>query len=1087
MKSQEAQNAKALWREFECLAVQIVSEAFGIKPQIVYVTHQSKDGGYDGVITHSLSEGLLGPIDNKTYVEAKLRSGEKGIGLRDFAATLVIAINEAAQTLVVVANRPFTGQAITHACSLFVRTNLRVILVNGAMVSGWVRRNRANLEPHYSAALLEELIIDDPDQEKYTEHRFDFLPRYRHRRQESNNLSGFILRTGWHDDGTLTDCELRLEHNGLPPKAELLALIGKRRRTLVDDLKASLGGRNGEGTIVALTGTGGVGKSVIVEHVLDGLACPTDKGNLAWTGLVDVGQASSSRALFISILTALFGIDPRELTNGEDEYWEPEVLVARLGGEHTTAAMREAVLRTLRRDLQEYESSWDLSAEPLLAFLRQVVSNRCKVQAITLVFQELNRGTTETLDFLYQASRALKDAGVSVLLEIRDQGYEQTAYKRTLDGQITVLTVSEWDATVKRLCGLAGGGVYRVDALSKEEAQDYLEELVPGLGPQRSSVIVSHVGTVPLHLRLTADWHKNEGILCRPEGGIYLVEDLDRFFSEQGITPSSVDIIFDRVIGSWWTHIDPGYRSCIAAAALLQGRLPITALELLVGESAAVEFIERLIASGLFTLAKDNRLDVEVAHDIIRERMAVFKVGASPVHAQVAKRLIPHVERFYPDKLTFKLRLVDLLEALGSSTATETYHHAHTAASAMAETRDWSTASLYFEKACRALGGCTGSPLSPRQQMAELRTLADWLDVEVLRYRIGRPENLNRLSALLALLYFPGAADRNSVEYQGLKIRAKMLEWRYHYVHEDFDKALEAAKQAYSMALSCDPAVDVEVRGKALSNYAVALKVKDQRDNSFEVFEKALEILPESYTVRAERLSNIAAFALRDDPDKALECYRELLRITHGTAYSFSEIIHAHVDIAMAQFLKHNLKAAERDSQSAIMLAVNNGVPAEEARGRNILGCTLWAKGLVQEADQMFEQAAFASERTISNRFLWRMRTNCAGTALELGDLARAYSLANSAEQAILTPREKNFPNLVNDQTYMTSRWYAALIAIGSYYHAMGKRDCFARLYQRVTLPLFRGHVEGFIKESPPPEVFSKTTFLHSQRIMITG
>jgi len=1083
----EAEGAQPLWREFERLSVQMVSDAFGVEPQIVYVTHQSKDGGYDGVITHLLSDGILGPIDNKTYVEAKLRSGERGIGLRDFAATLIIALNEAAQTLVIVANRPFTRQAIEHACSLFARTNLRVILVNDAMVSGWVRRNCPKLKEHYSSTLLEELILDDPEQEKFTEHRFDHPLRLRQSQKDSTRKSDFVLRTGWCEDGTLADCELRLEDADLPPKTELPALIGTRRQKLVEDLSAGLSSHDGNGTIVALTGTGGVGKSVIVAHVLDHLICPIERGNRAWTGLVDVGQASSSRTLFIAILTALFGIDPRELTDGEDEYWEPDVLVARLGGEQTTAAMRNAVLRTLRRDLQDYEKSWDLNTEPLLTFLRQVVANRCKAQAVTLVFQELNRGTTETLDFLCQASLALKEAGASVLLEIRDQGYEQTASKRAQDGQATVLPVSEWKSVVQRLCGLATGGVYRVDSLSEEEAHNYLEELLPGLGLQRSAVIVRHVGTVPLHLRLTADWHKREGILCRPDGGIYMVEDLERFFAEQGITPSSVDVIFDRVIGAWWSDHEPGYRSCIAAAALLQGRLPLTAIELLVGNNAAAEFIEHLVASGLFNLAKDNRLDVEVAHDIIRERMAAFKVGASPVHAQVAQRLIPHIERLYPDELTCKLRLVDLLEALGSSRAAETYHHAHTAASALAETRDWSTASLYYEKACRALGGCTGGHLSPQQQMAELRTLADWLDVEVLRYRIGKQENLNRLSALLTLLNLPGVMDRQSIEYKNLEIKVKILEWRYHYVHEDIDKALEVAKKGHEMALSCDSAVDVEVRGKALSNFAVALKVKDQREESFAVFDQALKLLPQSYTVQAERLSNIAAYALRDDPDKALNCYRELLELTQGTVYSFSEIIHAHVDVAMAQFLKRDLEVAERDAQNAIILAINNGVSAEEARGRNILGCTLWAKGLVQEADQEFEKAAFASERSISHRFLWRMRTNGAGTALELGDLARAYSLAKSAEHAILSPREKTFPGLVDDPAYMTARWYAALIAIGAYYNAMDKRDCRDRLYQRVVLPQFREHVERFIKGSPPPEVFANTTHLHTQRIMITG
>lgn len=1086
MKSDSFNKTEPFWRQFERLAVQMVSEAFNVTPGVVYVTHPSKDGGYDGVISHSLAEDIF-DVEDLTYVEAKLRSAERGIGLRDFAATVIIALNDAAQTLVVVANRPFTEQAFEQACRFFMRTNLRVKLVDGATVSGWVRRNHSVLEGQFSPELLNDLTLKQQTREQVKEYRFDCHKQSYLARPWILENEQVTLRTGWQKDGTPADCELKSHLTNQVQSGNLPALIGKKRALLVKDLSKALSANSGIGNIVGLTGTGGVGKSVIVGHVLQRLTRPRDGDSRSWTGMVDVGKASSSRLLFIAILTAIFGIDPRDLTEGETDYWEADVLISRLGGDQATPSMLKAVRRSLQRGLQEYESSWDLNTGPLLDFLQQVVRNRCRSQAMTLVFHELNKSTSETLDFLYQVARILAEAGASVLLEIRDQGYERTASKRSQDGHLAVLPMHEWKAFVDLFRTISAGGVFHVDTLSEGESVAYLEDLIPGLGNDRAKVIIRYVGTIPLHLNLTAEWHKAEKIFHRPDGGIYLLQDIERFFIEQEITPASVDAIFDRVIEAWWNHPESIYRSSIAAAALLDGRLPFSAIECLIKNGDSSTTIENLIESGLFILSMDTKSEIEVAHDLIRERMATFKSGRSPVHAQIAQRLLQQLSLLYSDELTQKMRRVDLLEALGSENAYETCCLSHAVANSLAQTRDWSQASRYYEKACRAIGGCIGSVENSAQQTDELRILIDWLEVEVLRYRIGLKKNMNRLSAMLNLLRFPGDIDRKSTEYQTIEIQAANIEWRYYYVHEDFEKALEVAERGRRKALQCNPDVDVEVRGKALSNYAVTLKVLDRRKESFDVFDEAFRILPGSYTIEAERLSNIAAFALRDDPAKALSCYQELLERTHNTVYSFSEIIHAHVDVSMADFLKNDLKAAEHDAQHAILLAQNNGVPAEEARGRNILGCVLWATDRIKEAHREFEKAVFASERSISHRFLWRMRTNAAGAAVELGEISRAYSFAIAAEQAILTPREKNFADIAEDVTYMTSRWYAALIAIGSYFDSMAKHRDLDRLFKRVTLPFFRKHVEQFINGTPPAKVFDQTTHLKAGRIMITG
>nr|VFJ87799.1 MAG: AAA ATPase domain-containing protein [Candidatus Kentron sp. LFY] len=1079
------------WRLFEELAVRLVSQAFKLQPGMILVTHKTKDGGYDGSISHDFAENdsVLGTLRELTFIEAKMRSGSQGIGLRDFAATLVVAHNEFANTLVVVANRPFTPQALEQACRFFNRTNMRVKLVDGATVSGWVRRNLTQLSQEFPKPFIESLVFDDPAAEQVKLNRFECSDHSRFfRNPHAPTIRSLTVETGWRDDNTLANCDLAIDAN--QPQARETApppLIGEERKKTLNDLASVLKARNSAGNICLLTGTGGVGKSVLVSHLISRLVDPDPGQRETWTGLVDVGRESSSRGLFVAILSALLGVDPRPLTTGGEDYWEPETLVSHLGGLSPDDPMCKAVARSLRADQRDYQRSWDLNVEPLLVFLGRIVRKRSNHQVLTLVFHELNRSTEEILDFLFQACRVLSENHASTLLEIRDSGYEQTANVRSPDSHARIMPVEQWLQTVKRFRSICSGGEYVVEPLSSSEAVDYLQLLLPGLGDQQASVIVDHVGKIPLHLKLTADWHKAEGILARQDGGIYLVEDLKRFFAGQRITPRSVDIIFDRLIEAWWSRPEAFYRQAITAMTTFQGQLTLTALEILTEQEDASALAESLLESGLFQIASMGYDILEVAHNLVLERMEAFIEKHKFGIGVIAEKLLTKIETIFPDPVLRNLRIVDLLLALGPARAMEACERAREAANTLAHTRDWTEASKYYEKACKALNGCTGSLQNHYARILELRNLADWLDVEILRYRIGSTENEKRLSAFLNLLAFSPDLNLSDSEYRTLELRGAIIEWRHYYVQERFDEALRAAARGRGLAMTCSKEIDVEVRGKALTNYAVTMKVKDKREDSFQAFDEALELLPDSYTVKAERLSNIAAFSLRNNPTQALEHYKLLLEVTRNSRYSFSEIIHAHVDIAMANFLMSDYPAAERDAQHAIKLAMDNGVPAEEARGRNILGCARWVRGNIAGADGEFQNAAFASERSISHRFLWRMRTNAAGTALEMKDHVRSYGLAHSAEDAIINPRQVGFPETGADPNHITSRWYAALIAIASYYSAMGRSDDLERIFKRTRLPHFKEHAQRFIDGDPAEEVFGETTHLRADRIMITG
>jgi len=158
----------------------------------------------------------------------------------------------------------------------------------------------------------------------------------------------------------------------------------------------------------------------------------------------------------------------------------------------------------------------------------------------------------------------------------------------------------------------------------------------------------------------------------------------------------------------------------------------------------------------------------------------------------------------------------------------------------------------------------------------------------------------------------------------------------------------------------------------------------------------------------------------------------------------------------------------------------------QQARALNILGCALWAEEAVREADKRFEEACLAAERMFSHRFLWRMRTNRAGTALEYGLADIALVNARSAERLIVDPRRATLMgrSLTNEE--LTSRWYVALVAIGSYYKRLSAEDL-RRMTDDIGIRRLIVDSEAVAVGNPPADLFTRTTHIHSGKIMITG
>jgi tetratricopeptide (TPR) repeat protein len=1055
---------KKHWREFERLALEMIESQLSIRPDVIHLTQGSKDGGYDGEILHELARFESVRLQHRTLLEAKLRGDQASLGLRAFAATIVIAFNVAAQTLVVVSNRPFSMQALQQAACFRWKTNMQILLVDGPTLSRWIKRETARLSAEYPRELIDFLTRHDPGAAEARTIRIDLMP----------GAAGLFpgggaeripvpasIELGWRSDSEIAPCRIELDTRaeaGGSTQPETQALIGARREKLARELALALSSRAG---VAVLYGRAGVGKSVLGDSVRRAL-----RAQGIPSSVIDLSGIHGARQLFIRVLSEFTGIDVLAAVEDDTREQSLRSLFSQVAGAPITPEVQSALVAVFQRSFEQHQARRDLDANLLLTFLRDAVAPYTAHRRSVLFFENLNRGTPEILEFLHALVGSLAAAGVGVVVELRDA--EETA----------VVSPREWEAFVRLFRLAAGLGEWTVSPLNSEEAEAYLAEFLPGMGSERVAIIRHRVGTLPLFLRAAALWLREHEVV-RGNAAFLLVEDLEAFF--EGICPDEAVLVLDCLIETLWERTDFPFADCISAAVLFDGGIDDRALERVFPDRDAAVMLERLERSGLFVPAPGRPRSVATAHDLMLERMQEVTSKRPFRLARLADRLLPVLPDIERDPLVRGIRAAVLLNAAGRWA--ETSAAALQVAEELRHSRQWGESVRFFALAEES---SARRPADSASVLERIRALIGLLEVERERDRTALEVNLRRLEVLKTLVRT--SPEVHCLPDRGeLMLRVLLLDWRAEFTREKFGAALAIARKASRHARREAPDSDPELRGEAFAMYGITLKATDRRAASARLFDRASRILPGSLLLQTEALSNGGALALQDDPKKALECDLEILRLIDGKPYPLSLHLHVLVDVAMALFLDRRYDEALSEGRGALHRAQANAVPAQEARARNIIGCCLWALYEPEEAEREFDLACLASERMLSHRFLWRMRCNRAGTAAELGRTDAALVSARSAEDLLLLPREEALQRVGATPGYWRLRWYVALLAIASWYQRAGSPDDVERLIERVRLPAFENHARAVAAGAFPPEVFDGTTHLHAGRIMITG
>jgi tetratricopeptide (TPR) repeat protein len=1053
--------AQRHWSDFERLAFELTKDCFSVVPTKVLRTQESKDGGFDSMFVHELGKLKETLIAHETLMEAKLRSSKESLGLRAFAATMVIAFNGATQCLVVVTNRQYSPQALTAARDFEWRARLKVILVDQKTLSAWVRPRLEQLSSSYPRELLDDLLLKDPNDESYEEIE---IP--------GRDLEGAEpparIAFGRLDQSALAKCEIVF---GTPyevvPAAEAQLtsrIVGQSRRKVARNLATVLGDVAG---CAIVAGEAGVGKSFVIREVIASL--PASRRCI---GIVDLSQTGTSRQLFLTAIARITGL---EIAEAVREFTTPDAkrFFSKAGGVPIPQEVCDAVLSVLAATNSTVFARPDIDQLQLTSYL-SFVANDGRGGARLLIFQNLDKASEEVLEFLHAIVPMLVAGDISVLLEI------------AVGGAVELFGPSRWKAYLDLFERSATLGRFAIENLTKSDAIDLLLEELPGLGAERAQFIYERVGNLPLFLHHSALWLKTHRVVAERAHRSHLIEDPEVFF--EGLRPETCVSILDRHIDLWRHEFDLPYADAITAATLLNGRVPANALRLLLPKGTSVEgTLDALIATGLF-ISEPRVAGVRVSHSLLLERMRAIESGQVPGYAgrkferkRVATNLLEGIDSYASTTVgrdLFSTALYAVCERWQ-----ESWECAQRAGQSLMKENQLAAAADAFRGGVEAADNMVGLGESLGANR-RIDSLIEFLQVEDQRYRLALDQNSARLTTLAVSLrttQLPAEESRNSIW-----IRSHYLLWRSEFTRERFTEALAIARELFERISQPDD-IDPELAGHAIAALGITLKALEQTDESLQVFDRGIALFPNSAYCRMERLSNLAALSLRSDPSQALSHYRRILTEL-GDVLPIRERLHIGGDLAMALFLSNRWQEAQAQATQAVNMADANGVPAQAARGRNILGCVLWAEGDAGDAMALFDRAILDAERSYMERFLWRFRVNLASAASEVGELSTAMANARWAEERLMKARASHLQELASSPTHVTSRWYVALLAIALTYHRCGAAEDEARLTRMAAeLPNFDQHLQELVRGDFPKQVFDGTTHRQGDRVMITG
>lgn len=326
MKFNEAFGDEPQWRQFELLVGMLLADYFHIPytdPQQL-VTQGKSDGGYDGIfeIKHWESDSPLFTI----VFECKLRSSVRhDLPLQEFSKAMIIAVNMAAQHLVIGTNLHLSTGTVQKLDQFSRRTGLQWSFLGAKEIADWIEARKRDNAP-----------VEVPDR-----------------------LNDLLARS-------LPYCQ-PLERPAQHPTASRAAdpwFISDRRKLLCEKVSTAFAGA--QSGIVLVSGESGIGKSFFCEALIT----KVEQNSSAQACRVDLAVCETPRVLFEKLLEhfwavqveLIFSMDAKDLREA----------TAYVGAEKLDPTTQKALLEIFCQSEKVYGERADLYNQLLIKYLMRI-------------------------------------------------------------------------------------------------------------------------------------------------------------------------------------------------------------------------------------------------------------------------------------------------------------------------------------------------------------------------------------------------------------------------------------------------------------------------------------------------------------------------------------------------------------------------------------------------------------------------------------------------------------------------------------------------------------------------------------------
>ena len=913
------------WRQLEWLARQFIASKLNVKisDDDFALTGKRKDGGFDGQLIINIAGD--DNVYHKILFESKFRTTIKSLPFTDCAKALIIAFNQAAQTLYIVTNVLFAPQSKEEIDKFKHKVNLTVIMVDGTALKEYVAQNKEALFEQCSEEFLH-----------YIETSSDI------------DLDIKIDKLNEQTGKKTSKRKRRSVRNTQTAEEEYLY-----RNSLFDnESKKYIENVNAAAKFTLLSGEAGIGKTVFLTETLNTL----EKQGYSTT-IFDLQQFATPRTLFIKLLESLWEIDLSELIapfDYEEGTEDLKSLIAYNSGGKVNENLLSAVTQAICRRTEEIKGYTDNYYSLLTSYIYFLLKPYKNNNKIVWAFTDLNKAGIETLDFLYTLLCRIQGI-ISVIVEMRPGFILETVSSELVKCNYydNFTSISNMPYAIKLI---PFGGT---------DAQKYLKEYLPDLPVHQLDVIIKKVGTLPLYLNTTANYiktqiqHNHFSAKAIPDR---ILEEWISEFEEHGNS---------TILNSLrYFYQDSDVKLCIHITAILDGCLPVSIIEKLY-ESEKQTLLFTKLDNIFFYKFKGNAYYVK--HDYIYD--AINEDMSDHMRVITARQIYncalnPDIDFTVTEEKTFELLffMQEYEKALEQWCCLEKIlYKQHLFCS-------------IIKYGNIALTCYDNLQLTQRLQDVQVEIIISvlnaYLQIRILNAK-GFHELLSQYETICNMKkYFP---ERNL-----LRARLLFYKWNQFFYGADIEESYSVISEAKEI-IDEKNIDDAALCANIYWAYALSHKRKTSIQQAIEDYEEGLKKYPESTILNVGLKLHQAHTFLRKQPEKSCEICEGVLEDLKEDDCPYHEILQIRVDIVMSKFYAGQYTDALEKCEEVLQIARSVNASYQMGRLYNIYASILLMLGDIDEAEAVFSRAYHEFQESGNHLFAWRAGFNLSQVLLMRG------------------------------------------------------------------------------------------------------